>query len=59
MTINGSAWGVLHDLQNGEADECVTLCQAGCMNGLVYTVHEFCLRSADCTECGGRGWVYK
>ena len=58
--MNGTVWGVLHDLERGEADECVKMCNAaGCTNGLVYTVHEFCLRSENCPKCKGTGWGYK
>jgi hypothetical protein len=57
--INGSTWGVLHDLEHGVADDCVELCQADCVDGLVYTVGELELQSANCGQCGGRGWRYK
>jgi hypothetical protein len=60
MTMNGTVWGVLHDLQTGEADDDVAECRAeGCTNGLVYASGELELHSKNCRQCGGRGWVYK
>lgn len=58
--LNGTVFGVLHDLQHGEDDGLAAICQAPrCTNGLIYETHEFFLRSSNCPKCGGKGWVYK